>query len=188
MELIINTIVENIELLYKQLDEVLCNQGVSFDVQYGNKHFSLMAPIDKEHGRQLKRDRHRFITLMLKNAITQEIKNVPKSNRYNPYWHIVRSFQKEYLSTWEKLNPGEISDVYEVPGETTELRSKPLNLDSLDVNNQRKDWTHQKQLEFINKKYDVPVSESDVTHFVEIHRNLYKKSQDDSMSGENSSS
>jgi hypothetical protein len=153
MQELINPIQDNLEELYKKLDKQLSLQHVGFNISYKNSHYFFEPPTTPtEHKQQLK-SKKAFIKRLLKDTLKKAIDTIVDETDYYP-WHAIISFDDKYITTWEKLNPGETTESYVVDTlSTTEVKSKDLDYESQYIFSQRQDLTPEMWQDFFGDKF-----------------------------------
>jgi hypothetical protein len=155
---------ENLVLIYEKLDRNLSLNHIGFDIDYGPDNYLFYAPTTKKEKREQEKLRKKFIKKILKQALKEELDSLFFSKPHANIWDAVVSFSDEYLSNFEPVDLSAVSQAYQISDETTQTKSKALDLNSQYVFFERPDLTQEMIDEF-----------------------FASKSRNDSMSGENSS-
>jgi len=151
MQEFITPIQDNLAELYKKLDKQLSLNWIGFDIYYKDAYYSFYPPTTPKEQKLLNRDKKKFIRKLLKDTLKDVVDAIV--DEFKPNWGNIISFDDAYLSKWEERMPGEVSESYDVAGETTDTKEKRLDTDSLHLFAQRKDLTPEMWQEFFTKKF-----------------------------------
>jgi hypothetical protein len=152
MQEFITPLQENLKNIYTKLHKQLSLEWIGFDIDYKDTHYSFYPPTTLQEHKILEKQKKKFIKQILKKKLKDAVDAI--ADEFEPDWGLLISFDDEYLSKWEEINPGEPSEVYEVSGETTDTKEKKLDTDSIILMAQRKDMTPEKWQEFFTNKFN----------------------------------
>lgn len=159
MQEFITPIQNNLVELYKKLDKQFSLNWIGFDIDYKDTHYSFYPPTTPKEQKLIDRDKKKFIRKLLKDTLKDAVDAIV--DEFEPDWGSIICFDDMYLSKWESITPGEVSESYAVVVEATDTKEKRLNIESLHLFAQRKDLTAEMWQDFFTKKFgDIKAGEA----------------------------
>jgi hypothetical protein len=159
LEEYVNYIQDGIESVYETLDKNLSLMHIGFDIDYKDRKYKFTPPTTKEEQKQHEREKKKFIKLLLSDCLKDSLNSVIKK-KLSTKWHMILSFDEQYLTKWEQQEPITADQVYALVEDPDAPRERAVDLSSQYVHAQRPDMTPEKFQEFIAKKFEQQLHEN----------------------------